>query len=270
MEALLKSFINCKGEAVKQYRNYHSSLLNIVADCLWPLLMFLVTYYTYESFDLKFESIKFLSEGENLFIFILTGALISNQYWSIVQSAFYNNKERQNGTLEIVFLSPVNRMAMLYGRALGALRESFILNVLFVMGLLYVNIKQSVLELVLLFVALILIFLSSVIWGGFVNALFMITRDSNIFFTILDEPMNFFSGTKFPIDNLNTFFKVVSFIFPSTYCLFCVRSLLIERRFNIISIFFLAVSNVVLFFLTKLIMTYAEKKNMETGNIQLY
>ena len=43
-------------------------------------------------------------------------------FWSMVQNAWsMANQERKGGTLEITFLSPANRLAMMYGRALGAL-----------------------------------------------------------------------------------------------------------------------------------------------------
>lgn len=90
---------------------------------VWPILGFLEVYYTYKPFSLTGNYIGITSAKE-LLAFLATGYMAYTCYWSMVQNAWsMSYQERTGGTLEVSFLSPANRMAMNYGKALGALLQ---------------------------------------------------------------------------------------------------------------------------------------------------
>ncbi len=72
-------------------------------------------------------------------------------------------------------------------------------------------------------VILLLLLVSSTIWGGMLNIIFMFSRDASIIMNILDTPMTLFSGTRVPVSSFPQWAKIVSLIFPLTYCINLIR-----------------------------------------------
>ncbi|MGL5684845.1 MAG: ABC transporter permease [Vagococcus fluvialis] len=271
MKNLNHNIIACLGEIKKEHKNYHSSFSNIIALLVWPILTFFFTYYNYESFNIN-ELKKFDINNNNEFIvFLITGALVYNCFWSMVQSAFYLTFERQNGTLDSIFMSPINNMVILYGRALGGMTSSIWMYTSFSVFLLIITSKNiNIVTLALIVLILIIILISSTIWGGFVNSLFLISRDSTFLFTLFDEPMNILSGAKIPVQSLPFFFQIISMIFPATYCIYIVRALFLKKEITTFMITAYLISLVATYISTWLILKYAEKKSKKTGTLQIY
>ena len=120
-----------RGEIIKQRRNYFNSLVNYISLIFWPLLTLLTTWMSYKNYSVEMLSKIGINSQSELFLFLLTGFLEYNCFWLMVQSAFFMRNERENGTLEIVFLTPAPRMAIIYGRAMGALYQSIWLAILY-------------------------------------------------------------------------------------------------------------------------------------------
>ena len=101
-----------------------------------------------------------ISDSKELLAFLGTGFMSYTCYWSMVQNAWtMANRERKGGTLEITFISPANRLAMMYGRALGALiQEVWMFCCFCVFILVYTKAIQFHNILVLPFIFLLLLF----------------------------------------------------------------------------------------------------------------
>ena len=153
----------CKGEAVKQKKNYFNTPVTYIASFLWPVLNGIITYYTYKTFDIAcLVRFGILSE-EDLLIYIFTGLLGYNSFWLMIQSAVYVQNERQNGTIEITYMTPANRMAIIYGRAIGNIIQNIgmivsFLVILIIMGKFSFSVSK-------VFLGIIILLISSVIWG---------------------------------------------------------------------------------------------------------
>ncbi|WP_430603049.1 hypothetical protein IGJ02_000377 [Enterococcus sp. DIV0724b] len=256
-------------EIKKQYRNYNRNLASFMSLIIWPLLSFLSIYYIYESFDLSVLHNFNINSKKDFIIFITSGTLVYNCFWVSVQSAFEILEERQNGTIEFVFLSPVNRLLLMYAKAFGCLYSSLGLLIIFsIIIVLTMEITAIVIFKILLL--LVLITFCSMIWGGFINVFFLISRDSTFVFTVCDEPMRFFSGSMVPVNTFPFVFKAISIVFPATHCTKLVQTVLLGEKTTFMNYFGLFLSLASTFIITFILMRKAERQNMNTGNLQLY
>ena len=161
-----------------------------------------------------------ISNSEELLAFLGTGFMAYTCFWSMVQNTWSMAiQEREGGTLEITFLSPANRLAMTYGRALGALIQEVWMFCCFCVFILVYTKSIQLNNIFLLPLVFMLLIVSSTIWGGMLNTIFMFSRDASIFMNIFDTPMTLFSGTRLPRNCFPLWAKVISLIFPLTYCI---------------------------------------------------
>lgn len=259
-----------RGEIIKQRRNYFNSLVNYISLIFWPLLTLLTTWMSYKNYSVEMLSKIGINSQSELFLFLLTGFLEYNCFWLMVQSAFFMRNERENGTLEIVFLTPAPRMAIIYGRAMGALYQSIWLAILYGV-LLVIILDEKILVVILLGVGIMAITIfSAVVWGGLMNAIFLSSRDADFWFDISDEPMKLFAGVFIPINCLPFIFKIVSLIFPLTYSLEITRCVIETHQVNVKTLIMYLMVNLMVIGLTTVIAKRAECVNRETGGYQLY
>jgi len=261
-----------QAEIMKQHRNTFHSRYMYFALLIWPIVIFINAYYDFKPFNLSDSMSEYFTSIESMVTFLITGFLAYNSFGALVQSAWLMSFERRNGTLEMVFLSPANRMAIIYGRALGALFQNIWMFLIFaVFVTVYVNGIPLVNLLYLPLVFLILI-LSAMIWGGLMNVIFMFSRDAGILFNVFDEPMALFSGVRVPAAVFPLWAKVISVIFPLTHTLVIVRSLLIRGSLigSLPSIGYLIAVSIIMIALTRFMLHKAEKHGRETGNFSFY
>lgn len=269
------SFIRVlKAEVLKQHRYLFQSKFIYFTLLLWPILSFINEYYIFKPLDLKSSAIIMngLNTTQSLLMFLLTGYVGYLCFWSMVQSAWEMSDERNNGTLETIFQSPVNRLALIYGRALGAIFENvwmFFIFSIFLFSFFNGNITNFIVFLLIVFIILIF---SATIWGGFMNAIFLFSRDATFLFYVFNNPMSLFSGTRIPVTVFPIWAKVISAIFPLTHVLVIIRSIFYQGKmnFNLIDWTKLAVSLLIIGILTAVIIRKAEKNARINGNWTFY
>lgn len=260
----------CFAEVKKQNQNYYNTIELYLSMLLWPFLSGMGSYYIYRSFNLS-ELVKIgISNNTDLAVFVFTGALAYNCFFSMIQSALFLRNERENGTLEIVFLSPANRLALVYGRALGGIVQNVGMFSLFIAIIFAIIGKFNLFFLGKTLICFLFIFFSSTIWGGLINAIFIVSRDVDFWFTLCDEPMKVLSGTEIPIVLMPIFFKILGGIFPLTYCLLLIRNVFFCEKINLKIIFANIIVLIVLIMITKIVLFVTEKMNRKTGNLQFY
>lgn len=261
-----------RAEMTKQNLNYFNSASAYVFLFLLPVLVFFVTLYTYQVFDLSHLRPYGINSRDELVVFLVSGSLGYYCFFSMVESALYIQSERENGTLEMVFLTPASRMGLLYGRALGGLIQNMWMYSAFSLLIMLASHRVSVGSLLKVPLAFAVVVVASTVWGGFINAIFLTTRDVNFWFVLTDEPMRLLSGTIIPVAAFPAAVKAVSAVFPLTYCLIVVRALLGGSSEGLgwtgVLVFALSLSVVVL--LTFAVTILAERHNRKTGSLQLY
>lgn len=256
----------------KQRLNYFNSASAYVFLLLLPMLVFFTTLYTYQVFDPSHLRLYGINSRDQLVVFLVSGSLGYYCFFSMIESALYIQSERENGTLEMVFLTPASRMGMLYGRALGGLIQNMWMYSVFSLLIVLANHGVSADSLLRLPLAFAVLLVASTVWGGFINAIFLTTRDVNFWFVLTDEPMRLLSGTVIPVAAFPAAVKAISAAFPLTYCLVIIRALLGVDGEGLgwvgILVFVLSLSAVVL--LTLAVTALAERHNRKTGSLQLY
>lgn len=259
-------------EIKKYHRASFKSKKTYFTMLLWPVLVFIHTYFVYKPFYGTHITLYGFEDGKDMVNFLIVGLLTYNCFFSLVRSALFMRREREEGVLEIVILSPVNKIALIYGRALGALVQNTWMFWLFsIMLILFTNnFSWNIFE---LFMVYLLVCISACVWGGLMNTIFLFSRDAEIIFYLLDEPMMFFSGVKFPINTFKSIGNIIAYFFPLTYVLILARNILFGKIINefIFLIFVLLIIYMVLMImLTIFLLKCAEAHLMEYGNASFY
>ena len=259
-------------EAIKQHKNYFLNKSIYVSLFLWPVLTFITAYYNYLPFQLDQTKIAYLNK-DNLIVFLLLGYMCMSFFRSLVQSAWRYSYERQAGTLEYLYLSPANRFCLLLGNALSSVVEGVFCMVIFSGAIVITKVTVLNAHMEVCMVLFVLLTLTAVLWGTFLNAMFMYSRDTDFLFTILEEPMEIFSGVKVPAFLFPFWAKLISFLFPLTYLVEAIRkAVLSQAGFYELRYFFLINFgiNVLLFTATLLTIKMVEDHMRKTGSVVLF
>lgn len=263
-----------KAEMVKQHKDYFHNKTIYISLFLWPVLTFISAYYGYKPFRMDKVSgvLSYLNE-DNLIVFMLIGYLSLMFFRCLVQSAWRFSMERIYGTLELIYLSPANRLAFVMGNAVSSLFESVWLFVIFGAGIMvsrvgYFNINYGAAAL-----GLILMILLSMLWGIMLNSLFLFSRDTNFLFTILEEPMEIFGGVKIPSAVFPIWAKIISMIFPLTYSAEVLRRALLngESIESLSGFIYVSIGmGALMLFITVICLKMGEAHAKKTGSMSLF
>ncbi|MHB8129951.1 MAG: ABC transporter permease [Mobilitalea sp.] len=269
MTAFMKTFL---AEIKKQHKNYFHNKTIYISLFLWPILSFITTYYSFRSFDLTKSKVSYITI-DNVVVYLLLGYMCMSFFRSLVQSAWRFSFERITGTLELIFLSPTNRAAVLLGNAVSSLFESVIVMMVFTISLLIMKSEEVQMQVIPCIVVFVIIIGMAVTWGMFLNSLFLFSRDTDFLFTILEEPMEIFSGVKVPTTLFPLWAKVISVIFPLTYAIEAMRKVVLMgsslydvRGFILIGLIII----IILLSAIMVILKIVEKHIRITGNITLF
>lgn len=264
--------LTMKAEIIKQQQYDYHSYFVWCSLLIWPVLGFLEVYYMYKPF--AFDGYSGIQNSGNLLAFLGTGYMAYTCFWSMVQNAWSMSwQEREQGTLEIAFLTPANRLAMNYGKALGALVQEVWMFGCFCLFVLFYTRTLSWGNLWALPLFLLLLLFSSMIWGGMLNVIFLYSRDASMIMDVFDAPMILFAGTRIPVPCFPVWARIVSLFFPLTYCLNIIRFILgiqgrgyqIWPNFIGLILCLAAMAMITVYLLRKV-----EKHNRETGELQFY
>ncbi|GMQ59556.1 ABC transporter permease [Vallitalea sediminicola] len=244
-----------------------SSYFNLL---IWPIALLATTYYSYKPFNLKESSVESLTNNDSVIAFLICGFLGYLCFFSLVESAWQMSRERQNGTLEAIFLSPVNKIAILYGRAVGNIVINIWMFLCFTLFIIYFVKGVMVTNIIYLPVCFLVLIISAVIWGGFMNSIFLFSRDASILFNILDEPMSIFSGVRMSTQVFPLWAKLISNIFPLTHSLIIVRGLMTGTDINTMAVIYYFVTNIAMIIITIFIYKSAERHSRKNGQLLFY
>ncbi|MFZ5353690.1 MAG: ABC transporter permease [Bacillota bacterium] len=265
-------FKSVKAEMIKQHKNYFHSKMIYVSLFVWPLIGFVSAYYSFKPFNIEGTPIPYINE-ENLIIFILLGYICMSFFRSLVQSAWRFSFERQSGTLELIYLTPVSRLSVVLGNAVSSVFESVWVMVVFAGGIFLLKYKYFYINVPAALISTMLMMLMAVCWGMLLNSLFLFSRDTGFLFTILEEPMEIFAGVKVPTVVFPLWAKLISLIFPLTYAIEAMRrvflngeSLYAIRGFMGISVLIV----ILMLIITNICLKLGEDHAKKTGNMALF
>ncbi len=259
-------------EMKKQHKNYFHSRMIYVSLFVWPFLSFVTTYYSFKVFNIEKSKISYIT-SENMIVYLLLGYMCMSFFRSLVQSAWNFSFERISGTLELIYLSPVNRAAVLLGNAISSLFESVFVMLIFSILVLIINGEVLLIKILPCITVFLIVTAMAVAWGMFLNSLFLFSRDSDFLFTVLEEPMEIFSGVKVPTILFPVWAKAISVFFPLTYAIEAVRRVVLTgstlyeiRGFVVTGVVIIAILLVLISTMIKIV----ERHMRITGNITLF
>lgn len=258
-----------------QYKNYFYNKSIYMSLVLWPLIMFVNAYYSYKPFSTETLYVRIgLKSYEELYLFLFIGFISMIFFWSLVQSAWQSAfMYRISGTLELLYMSPANRVACLLGNAIASLVGSVWMLLIFAIIVFIVYSKFVVLNILTLIIGLTMLFILSICWGVFLNSLFLLSRDGGFLFTILEAPMEIFSGVKLPFSLMPFWAKGIGLLFPLTYVITILRkSILFQTSLKELfpSMIICCIIALVLVSASYFILFYGEKKAKITGSATLF
>lgn len=258
-----------------QYKNYFFDKSIYMSLLVWPLIMFINAYYSYKPFSTEALYLRIgLKSYEELYIFLFIGFVAMMFFWSLVQSAWQSSfMYRISGTLELLYMTPASRIACLLGNSIASLVGSILMLIVFAIIVFIVYSKFVFINILSLIIGLFILFILSICWGVFLNSLFLLSRDGGFLYTILEAPMEIFSGVKLPFSLMPLWAKCIGVLFPLTYTIIILRkSILFDT--GIKELFpYMAICCIIAFMIiaaSYFILSYGEKQAKITGSATLF
>lgn len=252
-------------EIEKNIKQYFFSVRTLFWTLTLPLGNGLYLYFLYLPFATRSVSLEFNASVYTLDLvgFTLVGQLLYSFFTMMLLAGAAFDRERQQGTLEALLLSPANRLAVLLG---GALSSGFSYMWLLVGVLLswmaFLNVNIFVNDPPALFSSLFLSYLSLVALGMCLEAFFIHSRRGVMYGTMLQEPVMFLSGLIFPIQSMPKSLLPLSYVLPLTFGLISIRLTLLGggTMFDVaVPLGILAFMTIVLSTLAMWLIGYAER-----------
>lgn len=269
-------FLNVvKANIIMQYRNYFFNKSIYLSLLVWPLIMFINAYYSYIPFKQQVMLEKLgVSSYEEVYIFLFIGFVAMMFFWSLVQSAWQSAfAMRISGTLELLYMLPGSRFGALLGNSIASLIGSIWMIIVFTFGIFLFykgNINLNITSTIISFLLLIFLALA---WGVFLNSLFLICRDGGFIYTILESPMEIFSGVKIPFNLMPLWARMIGFIFPLTYIMAILRLAILHNTQprNLVSYWLICIFIIVILTIAAyLFIIIGEKNAKKTGSATLF
>ncbi|WP_438491777.1 ABC transporter permease [Paenibacillus sp. IHBB 3054] len=214
-------------ELRKQHQNRTKGLTVFFSLLFWPALAFLTSYYSMKPYRSGEGSMlsQVIPDGR-IPLFLLSGYLVFQLFWTAVESAWLFELERKGGTVETVFLTPSSKMGFLYGRSLYSLLHGIWMFASFsLLTFIFVADMSSVNWLALLMVLLVTL-AAAIVWGALLCAVSLFSRESSFLYYIFQAPMQLFGGVRIPPAVFPAWATGLSALFPVTYSLILVRGAL--------------------------------------------
>lgn len=200
----------------------------LINRMLGPIIWVAISVFTYTALlpeaDIR-DVFAAAGESPNFIGFLILGQTVFSFFSNLnFRGGMAIQRERWQGTLEMIMLAPTSRVAYLLGETLFGLIDGgwTVLLALIVTGFAFgagFTIADPLLGL-----AVIALTLSSMVaLSLFFAAFYVLTRSAGPLSFAIQTPIRFFTGTIFPVTALPAALQAVSFALPMTYGMIAVR-----------------------------------------------
>jgi ABC-2 type transport system permease protein len=193
----------------------------IIATIIWPIPLLALNIYTYYAFGTPEDIAQRLqSYGISSFAgMIIIGTIIYLFYNRLLWgTGFSIQSERWMGTIEVLFLTPANKMTVLIACGISSVVEaSWWIVSIFLLSSLIFGVTPNISSWLAVFVCLISTIAALVSIGVFFAGFFVLTRAADNLASGLQAPIRFFSGVAFPVTALPQMLQYISYLIPVTY-----------------------------------------------------
>jgi len=165
--------------------------------------------------------------GVNYQVFIFPGILAMTILFSSVFFGLYIVWDKKIDFFKEVLVAPLSRTTIFAGKMVGGTIDALIQAcAMLVLGVV-LGINYSVLNVVLAFVFMFMLAASLVSLGLIIGSNMESVEGFQLIVSFLVFPMFFFSGALFPLNNLPSYLRIVTFLDPVTYAVDGLRGLLL-------------------------------------------
>lgn len=217
-------------EWLKQHRRVNGSVLVVCSMLLWPVLELAATFYTVKPVATEEAATRWpaLASPADLFVFLVIGALAFTFFYSLVQSAWHFSFERQTGTIELLFLAPVDRLVLVVANGAGSLVQNTWLFTCFTAALLALTDVVHVAHPGMWLVIFGALLVPAVAWGALLNSVLLFSRDASFLYTLFGDPMALACGVRLPVSALPAAIGALATLLPLTGSLAVLRGALLD------------------------------------------
>jgi ABC-2 type transport system permease protein len=239
----------------------------VIAEMIIPVLTLSAYIFMYKMVNAPPEYAGFVIIGGTMLTFW------SNVLWNM-SSQFY--WEKGTGTLEVYFVAPISRMAILLGMALGGIVNTTLRALsIFIVGLLIFQVPLMLYEpltaLLIFFLTIIALYALGMM---FASLFMMYGREAWHTANLLQEPVQFLSGSYFPLGGpaIPSIVQFLSSLIPLSFGLDGIRKVVIQGQGisstwpNIVA---LVIFILILLPLAKFALNYMENLAKKEGRLTL-
>jgi ABC-2 type transport system permease protein len=227
--------------------------IEVVRWPLFPVLYFSTLLLTYRAAG------RTTADGLSPEGFLLVGTFAMTLWGSAIWTGGYAiERERAEGTISSLFLTPASRSAVVLGHSLGSLLiyvapTAVIVSILAILSGARFEVGDPLAAL-LAFLALIG---GALALGYLLSGAFVLTRRANVFANFIQSPIYLLGGMVVPVDDLPRLLEWFSFVFPLSAGMDALRAALLAgastadiagdlARFAVMSAALLVIGNVLL------------------------
>jgi len=237
----------------------------VVAEMVIPVITLSAYVYMYKMLGAPSQFTSFVVVGGTMIAFWV------NVLWNMSAQFYW---EKETGTLELYFVAPISRMAILLGMALGGFVNTTLRAVAIVLAGIFIFqapivVNEPLTALLVFFLTIVALYALGMLFAS----LFMLYgREAWHTANLLQEPVYFLSGSYFPITYLPFIVQLAASFLPLTFGLDGIRRVMVlGEGFGSIwlDVVVLVVFIVILLPLAKVALNYMENLGKKEGRLTL-
>ncbi len=203
----------------------------IVATIIWPIPLLALNVYTYSALGTTQDvSEAFMQYGFPFAGTIVVGTIVYLLYNRLLWGTGISiQRERWMGTIEVLFLTPTNKMTILLASGVSSLVEaSWWIVCIFLLGGTIFGFQLNVTSVLAVVISMVSTMAALVAVGVFFAGFFVLSRAADQLASGLQGPIRFFSGVAFPVNALPQLLQYVSYLIPVTYGILVLRKSVLQ------------------------------------------
>lgn len=269
-----KDWRTFKAVFLRNLKLYTSYKIWIVSTVIWPIPLLALNVYQYMAFGTEANVSEALRQYGGIGM-IVVGTIVYLLYNRLLWGTGVSiQSERWMGTVEVLFLTPTNKMIILLASGLSSLIEaSWWIVSIFLSGWAIFGVEPQVSSLPAVIASIISTMAALVSVGVFFAGFFVLTRAADQLASGLQAPIRFFSGVAFPVSALPQMLQYISYMIPVTYGILALRKCVLQAC-DLTGIWIdlapLWLMTMVFLILGKVALRIVERRAKKTGTLYLY
>lgn len=243
----------------------------IIATVIWPIPLLALNIFQWGLFgslgDISetFEQSGFPPLAGTIIVGTIVYLLYNRLLWGTGVSI---QSERWMGTIEVLFMTPTNKMTVLLASGMSSLvQASWWIVCIFAISWMTFGVQPTIASWLTVFLCLLSTMVALLAIGVFFGGFFVLTRAADQLASGLQAPIRFFSGVAFPIGVLPQTLQFISYIIPVTYGILTLRESILSGGYisdvwlNLVALYVMAAVFLILaHFTIKAVEQQAKKK----------